>query len=256
VRTKNAFGVVCPGLQLIELTLEDIKRIFPPVFLRQLTNISMCGSYGDPACAQELLEIIEYLHFNNPNLQIDVYTNGGGIHPASWWKKLAQVLVKGKVIFGIDGLEDTHHIHRRGTAFSVVIRNAKAFIQAGGRAQGDFIVFKHNEHHIEKARKLSKKLGFEIFQIKRTSRFYKVLYDKDPAFEYVGEKLGRYPLYNSNGRKVGYLELPKNSYYRNDSLKTLKILIKEFGSLDRYFDGVLINYKTKRTPGIFISAAG
>jgi len=252
---RNAFGVVCPNLQLTELTQKDIKKIFPPTFLRQLTNISTCGSYGDPACAQELLEIIEYMRSNNPRLEIDVYNNGG-VRPISWWKRLAQVIGRGRVVFGIDGLEDTNHIYRRGTVFSIVLKNARVFIQAGGRAQWDFIVFKYNEHQVEQARDLSKKLGFENFQIKRTSRFYKVLYEKDPALEYTGEELGKYPIYDHKGQKIGYLELPENPYYRNDSLKILKDLIKEFGSLDRYFDKVPIDCKTKQTPGIFISATG
>ncbi len=72
----------------------------------------------------------------------------------------------------------------------------------------------------------------------------------------MGEELGKYPVYDSKGRKIGYLELPENSYYRNNSLKILEILIREFGSLDRYFDKVPIDCKTKRTPGIFVSAAG
>jgi len=80
---RNNFGVVCPNLQLTELTQKDIEKIFSPPFLRQLTNISMCGSYGDPACAQELLGIIEYMRSYNPNLEIDVYTNGG-VRSVSW----------------------------------------------------------------------------------------------------------------------------------------------------------------------------
>ena len=112
-------------------------------------------------------------------------------------------------MFGIDGLEDTNHIYRQGTVFKQIIRNVKAFIQAGGRAQWDFIVFKHNEHQVEKAGELSKKLGFEIFSIKRSNRFYKVLYERDPALEYVGEEFGKYPIYDFNGRKVRYVELPK-----------------------------------------------
>ena len=173
---RNAFGRVCPKLLLTELTLEDCKRIFPSTFLRQLTYISFCGAYGDPACAQELLEIIKYMRCINPNIVMEVYTNGG-VRPPSWWEGLAQAIGSGgKVVFGIDGLEDTNHINRRGTVFAYVIRNAKAFIEAGGRAQWDFIVFKHNEHQVEQAENLSKKLGFESFSIKRSNRFYKVLY--------------------------------------------------------------------------------
>jgi len=252
---RNAFGVVRPALPLTELTLEDCKRIFPPAFLSQLTNISVCGVYGDPVLANDLLKIIRYIRHNNPNLEIEIYTNGG-VHSAAWWKKLARVIGNGKVVFGIDGLEDTNYIHRRGTVFANIIRNAKAFIQAGGRAQWDFIVFRHNEHQVEQARKLSKKLGFEIFQVKRTSRFYNVLYEQDPALKGLDEDFGKYPLYDTNGKKSGYIELPENLYYRNASLKTIKILVKEFGSLIKYFDETLINCQAMQTRWIFVSATG
>jgi MoaA/NifB/PqqE/SkfB family radical SAM enzyme len=253
---RNAFGRVCPRLPLTELTLKDCKRIFQPTFLKQLIDISICGAYGDPVLATELLEIIEYFRSNNPNLKIEVYTNGGA-RSSLWWENLARIIgKKGEVVFGIDGLEDTNHINRRGVVFAHVIRNAKAFIRAGGRAQWDFIVFKHNEHQVEQARELSKKLGFETFSIKRSNRFYKVLYEKDPALEYVGEKFGKYPVYDFTGKKVGYIELPKNPKYRDNSLKTLKTLIKKFGSLDRYFDEVPIDCKAKRYQSVFISATG
>jgi len=256
---RNAFGHVCPGLPLVELTLKECKKIFQPTFLKQLTNISICGAYGDSVLATELLEIIEYFRCSNPNLEIEVYTNGGARSP-SWWESLARVIGKrGKVVFGIDGLEDTNHINRlnrRGVVFAQVIKNAKAFIQANGRAQWDFIVFKHNEHQVERAGKLSTKLGFEIFSIKRSNRFYKVLHEKDPALEYVGEKFGKYPVYDFTGQKVGYIELPKNPKYRDKSLKTLKTLIKKFGSLDRYFDEVPIDCKARKYQSVFISATG
>ncbi len=252
---RNAFGVVHPELSLVELTLRDCKKIFPSAFLSQLTKISMCGVYGDPILAHDLLEIIEYMRFSNPNLKIDVYTNGG-VRSVSWWKKLARVIGNGKVVFGIDGLEDTNHIHRQGTAFAAVLRNARAFIRAGGRAEWDFIVFKHNEHQIEQAKKLSARLGFEFFQVKRTSRFYKALYEQDPALKSTGEEFGKYPIYDPKGRKSGYIELPENPYYRNDSLKTIGVLIKEFGSLIQYFDKTPINCQAKRTKGIFVSATG
>lgn len=252
---RNIFGVVRPGLQITELTLNDCKKIFLPTFLKQLALISMCGVYGDPILAKDLLKIIEYIRSNNSELEIDIYTNGS-IRSVPWWKKLAQVIGNGKVIFGIDGLEDTNHIYRRGTKFSAIINNAKAFIQEGGRAQWDFIVFKHNEHQVKQAKRLSENLGFETFQIKRTSRFYKLLYERDSNLEGIGEEFGRYPIYNSGMRKIGYIELPKNPYYRNNSLKIIKNLIKEFGSLIRYLDKVPIDCKAKRSEGIFISATG
>lgn len=253
---RNVFGIVCPNLPLTELTLEDCKQIFSPSFLKQLTDISICGAYGEPTLAQELFEIIEYMLSENPSLEIDIYTNGS-THSPLWWSKLARTIGKrGKIVFGIDGLEDTNHIYRRGTVFTLILENVKAFIQAGGRAWWNFIVFKHNEHQVEQARKLSIKLGFEVFQVIRTNRFYKMLFKEDPAFEGVGEEFGKYPIYNSKGQKIGYLELPENPNYRNKSLETLTVLIKKFGSLNRYLDKTLINCKVKRNKSLFISATG
>ena len=66
---RTNFGRGCPGLSITELTLEECKKIFQPTFLNQLINISICGAYGDPALAKELLEIIEYFRCINPNLE-------------------------------------------------------------------------------------------------------------------------------------------------------------------------------------------
>ena len=68
-------------------------------------------------------------------------------------KNLASIMRKpDKVIFAIDGLEDTNHLYRVNTNFNKIMENAKAFINAGGIARWDFIAFAHNEHQIEEAK--------------------------------------------------------------------------------------------------------
>ena len=52
---------------------------------------------------------------------------------------------RGRVVFAIDGLQDTLGTYRRNVSFDKVIANASAFIAAGGRAEWDFLVFEHNE---------------------------------------------------------------------------------------------------------------
>ncbi len=172
---RNYRGKVRNNLKITELTLDDCKKIFPVSFIKQLELISLCGVYGEPITATELIEIIEYFFFCNPALHINIYTNGS-MNSKEWWQKLAKSLKNGYVIFGIDGIGNVHSIHRKNTSFDRIIENAKTFINAGGNARWDFIVFKHNEHQVEKARELSKELGFEIFQVKKTSRFFKNLY--------------------------------------------------------------------------------
>jgi MoaA/NifB/PqqE/SkfB family radical SAM enzyme len=71
------------------------------------------------------------------------------------------------VKFSIDGLSDTNHLYRRGVAWERVMRNAEAFLGAGGRAVWKFVVFPHNEHQVEVARKISERMGFTRFEARR-----------------------------------------------------------------------------------------
>ena len=51
------------------------------------------------------------------------------------------------------------------------MNNVEAFMSAGGTANWDFLIFKHNKHQIEEAETLSKKLGFDSFRKKYTTRW-------------------------------------------------------------------------------------
>ena len=76
-----------------------------------------------------------------------------------------------KVTFGIDGLADTHFIHRPNTDFNKIISNAESFIKGGGKAVWQFIIFKNNQHQIEEAKELAKNIGFIDFFTLFTPRF-------------------------------------------------------------------------------------
>ena len=155
-----------------ELSLEDVKKLFTPDVLMQLEKIYMCGNYGDPASARQTLEMYEYFISVNPNLTIGMNTNGGIRYP-EWWSRLAKVMNKPNdyVVFSIDGLEDTNHLYRRNVRWSKVIENAKAFIDAGGSAHWDMLVFEHNKHQVDEAHKLAKDMGFNWFRAKVSRRF-------------------------------------------------------------------------------------
>jgi sulfatase maturation enzyme AslB (radical SAM superfamily) len=87
-------------------------------------------------------------------------TNGSA-RTVDWWRDIAEVLKpNGYVIFSIDGLEDTNHLYRRNTNWEKIISNVNAFIEAGGIAHWEYIVFEHNEHQIDIARDLASSLGF------------------------------------------------------------------------------------------------
>ena len=161
-------GMLNPLFELTEIDLETFKEWFPVEFIKQLDAINFCGNLGDPIIAKDCLEVIEYIRELNPLIDINMHTNGSA-RDVSWWERLAKSNIR--VAFGIDGLEDTHHLYRIDTDFNKIINNARAFINAGGRADWAMLVFEHNEHQVEDCRKMSEELGFKKFTIKHTSRF-------------------------------------------------------------------------------------
>jgi hypothetical protein len=181
---RNLYGgLKNPNLVLSDWTLDDFKNIFDEEVVNQLFQVLFCGHFGDPLINPHFLDMVRYLKEVNPNIMVNVHTNGS-FYKEDWWTEFAKVIPRfHSVHIGIDGLEDTHSIYRIGTDWNKIIKNSKAFIDAGGIATWEFIRFKHNEHQVEACRELSKELGFAYFAVKDTSRYidnkpYKVL-DKD-----------------------------------------------------------------------------
>lgn len=162
-------GKLNPNLHMNTMTLDDYKRIFDDDFAHQIEHVFFCGNYGDPLADAHFLDCVTYLKMKN--IRLTIYTNGS-MRSIYWWKDLTIVLDKDdKVIFAIDGLEDTNHLYRVGANFQKVMRNANIFISNGGKARWDYLIFKHNYHQIEEAKQLAKNMGFHTFNEKITQRF-------------------------------------------------------------------------------------
>jgi len=164
-------GLENPLIKIQNWTLEEFKTIMNSTVLNQVEHFYFCGNYGDPILNNDLIGMCKYSADVAPNVSIAVHTNGGARN-VEWWSQLAQSLpTNHRVVFALDGLDDTHSLYRVGTDFNTIIKNATAFINAGGTAEWVFIRFKHNEHQVEQARELSKQLGFKTFVLKNSSRF-------------------------------------------------------------------------------------
>ena len=206
-----------PQLPGKELSIEDIKKIFDPAFIKQLDRMYMCGNYGDPISAKDTLEAFTYFREHNANMMLSMHTNGSAKKP-EWWSNLAKIIGrKGYVIFGLDGLEDTNHLYRQNTVWSKIMENAQAFINAGGRARWDYIVFAHNEHQVEEARSLSQTMGFEKFQIKKSARFFSTA---------SGMTKEMHQAANRKGMETTLLQAPVDIRYRNAALDKLSEIAK------------------------------
>jgi MoaA/NifB/PqqE/SkfB family radical SAM enzyme len=242
---RNVFGgKTNPHLPLAELTLADCQRIFPPEFLTQLRRIYLCGNYGDPLMARETLEILEYFRSVQPEIELELFTNGSA-RGREWWSRLARTVDRCR--FGIDGLADTNHIYRRGTHWETIYVNLTAFLEAGGRAEWDFIVFRHNEHQVEEARALAQRLGVHKFNVKKTGRFFS---NSQAAVK------DRQEVHNRAGELEYHLELPRTPKYVNSALQREDEIVHEFGSLKKFFAQTPISCKVARERSIYISAEG
>jgi MoaA/NifB/PqqE/SkfB family radical SAM enzyme len=150
------------------VTLGEFKAWFPIDLIRRMKQLTLCGNYGDPMTAPDLISILRYFRSINSTCAISMNTNAGG-RDAEFWKDLAEVIGKsGRIVFSVDGLEDTNHLYRKGVNWEKVMTAMKAVTSTKKvRTVWEFLVFKHNQHQIAEARKLSEDLGMDEFWPKK-----------------------------------------------------------------------------------------
>lgn len=183
-------GALRPFIRGGDISINDFQRWFSVNFLSQLKNFYSCGNYGDPAFAKDCLEIYDYVRQCNPNTRLALHTNGG-MRNRKWWNRLAKAIgtqSNSEVVFAVDGFKGKHELYRRNTNFDKVIENMCSFINAGGTAKVDSLVFEHNETDIEKLESYLLSLGVEAVNFVRTTRFYEMdkfqVLDKNNNLEY------------------------------------------------------------------------
>ena len=165
--------LIRPDLEIDQITIEQFKKYFPPEVIKKLEIVLFCGVHGDPGMAKDLYEICEYIAESNPEVDVRMNTNGGMRKP-EFWAKMGALFAKQRqdhwrwqITWSIDGLEDTNHLYRRNVVWKNLTENAQAYIDAGGFADWDYLIFKHNEHQIDEANALSKAMGFQNFYPKK-----------------------------------------------------------------------------------------
>jgi len=240
-------GAVNPYLPLCHLDRSVLNRAFDSELCKRLERVFFCGSYGDPIMHPDFLDILRDFRRKSPDLWLYAHTNGG-VHTPQYWQEIAGIMAgRGQIDFGLDGLADTLSLYRRNVEFDRVIANAQAFIAAGGRAQWNFIVFQHNEHQVEQARKLSQDLGFYSFLPRRTGRFY-----------HHGQEteMSEWPVMDRSGQIVYHLRPPQQVQWLNPSVSRLPDLKREHGNLREYFDSTVITCDAAQGRKVVINALG
>ena len=200
-------GPKWPTVPLVSLKLDFLKDKLSEL-LADTNILHLCGTYGDPCVHNQFIEIIRWAK-SFKNLELRINTNGG--MNKSYWAELASLLSENdRVIFGIDGLKDTNHLYRKNVDWEILMRNAKQFIDAGGKAVWQYIVFEHNQHQVEEANKIANDMGFVDFYIKKTIRFL------DKRHKMVEQT----PVLDKN--KIYFIKPPTNTRYLNEGYASMR----------------------------------
>ena len=228
-------GIINPRMPIDELTVEDYKVIFPSTIIKQVELITQCGNYGDIVASNSILDCLEWLRENGSTAHINIMTNGSA-RTADWWKRLASIIgLNGRVTFSIDGLEDTNHLYRIGANWNKVIKNVSTYIENGGRARWDYLIFDHNQHQVEEAEKLAREIGFESFYVKNTSRF---INNKNYLTGKVSEE--------------ETLKQPTDEKYRSTSSEKFVNIIDKHNTWENYINETSIDCKFQKQSALFI----
>lgn len=217
------------------MSLEEAQVIFKDI-IRQLKLIRFNGNFGDLVANNETPDIVEWMLTQNPELVIEMSTNGSA-QPRQFWERLGNAKVT--VDFCIDGLEESHQLYRQDTNFFKILDNAKILNDAGGHARIKSIDFGFNSSDIEKLRELAQtKYGINTFWTQPNDRGSFSSYDKNGhlVHEFFEKSKTVFPL----------IETQENRVLGDDYLKRVKE--KPVASC--------VNCEAKQNKDIYISSLG
>ena len=159
-----------------ELRLDFFKKNFTPDFIRDnVEKITFCGDDGDPIYAHDLIDVIEYFKSIKP-VKFVIVTNGS-YKKADWWFQLGAVLDENDHIhFSLDGWDQaSNEQYRVNSNWDSIMLGVQTLRQVSDvYMTWDCIVFKFNESMLDSMEQQARKLGFDEFQITRSTKFNKV----------------------------------------------------------------------------------
>jgi sulfatase maturation enzyme AslB (radical SAM superfamily) len=153
------------------LSMNQLLKVFDQEKVKQLDKMFMCGNYGDPAAGKHTLDMYKQFRQINPTIVLGMNTNGA-LQNTVWWYELAKTMNQPQdyVVFSIDGLEHTNATYRKNVVWDKLIANARSFIEAGGSAHWDMLVYRHNQHEVDDCEQFAQAMGFKWFRAKVSKR--------------------------------------------------------------------------------------
>lgn len=193
IDTSNKCPLQCPGCQRQRPHLKykvKLSRDMPLDDWRKILQFSqgpmigkweffkfgkLCGQLSDPIYHTQFHEILKIRNEEFPWVALEINTNGTRKKP-EWWDKSFELSSQGPIerdrwIFALDGTDtDTNDIYRTNSDFDEVYEILKKGREYYLEVWWFFLVFEHNKHQLELARKMAKelKVGFREQYTTRT----------------------------------------------------------------------------------------
>jgi radical SAM protein with 4Fe4S-binding SPASM domain len=195
-----------PGLSKGYMDFGLFKSIIDEIG-KGLVSINLY-SWGEPLLNKNLVEMIEYAKKANSNVRITTSTNLNIADRALLKRLIASGI--DEIIVSCDGAcEDTYRKYRVGGHFELVIENMKYLVKAKNelgkntKIVWNFLVFKHNEHEVEKARQMAQQIGVDFrVGLMRTSMKDEILKPHKQAIEKDKEWIPDNPLYSAYDKEI------------------------------------------------------
>jgi len=185
-KNPDTSGNPLPTLDSHQMSLEDFKTSF-----ENIGNVNMVKFYGtvsENVASTNFFDINEYIFSKNARI---LTSTNGSLKSKEWWYELGKLYKKQKtsrMVFCLDGLHEELSLYRINASYDKIIENALSFMSGGGRAEWRMIIFKHNQHQLEDAKKLAKQYGFDKFSYQ-----YSFRRDVESEFTYKGKKYNLQP---------------------------------------------------------------
>ena len=157
-----------------EFSLEFFTRTFTkPLIEDHIKKISMVGDIGDPIYCHDLLDICRYIKDINPNIRLQIVTNGS-YKNKDWWQDLSLILNdRDIVVFSVDGFDNTsNNIYRVNSNWDSIMTGMK-ILTSSNRCYVKWaaIAFRFNQHQLLHMENLAREIGCDEFQITKSTKF-------------------------------------------------------------------------------------
>lgn len=147
-----------------QMSFDSFKKVMDKLG-KYLLHIDFCN-WGEPLLNRDIAKMAKYAKKYAPSMKVDTNLN------VDMTPEFAEELITSgldRITMSVDGAsQETYEKYRRAGNYAKAIENMKLLVETKKRFKGSgphlhwqFLVFKHNEHELEKAKELSKKIGVD-----------------------------------------------------------------------------------------------